>query len=70
MTIGANSSGCDADTSTCFTGTSLFVDPHYGIWVVLLTNRVHPSRDDDSLQRVNALRARFHHAVLAALVGA
>jgi CubicO group peptidase (beta-lactamase class C family) len=52
---------------TGFTGTSLFVDPVYGVWVVLLTNRVHPSRADPSLVRVTALRARFHNAVLAAL---
>jgi CubicO group peptidase (beta-lactamase class C family) len=55
---------------TGFTGTSLVIDPGFGIWVVLLTNRVHPSRTDGSLERVNALRARFHNLVVAALAEA
>jgi CubicO group peptidase (beta-lactamase class C family) len=54
---------------TGFTGTSLLVDPDYGVWAVLLTNRVHPSRSDESLQRVNAVRARFHNALLAEISG-
>jgi serine-type D-Ala-D-Ala carboxypeptidase len=52
---------------TGFTGTSLFVDPAEGIFAVLLTNRVHPTRDGGSLERVESLRARFHNAVSAAL---
>ena len=52
---------------TGFTGTSLFVDPQEGIFAVLLTNRVHPTRDGGSLERVESLRARFHNAVSAAL---
>ena len=31
---------------TGFTGTSLWVDPARGLWVVLLTNRVYPTRDN------------------------
>jgi CubicO group peptidase (beta-lactamase class C family) len=52
---------------TGFTGTSLCVDPQEGTFVVLLTNRVHPTRDGGSLERVDSLRARFHNAVSAAL---
>ncbi len=52
---------------TGFTGTSLFVDPQEGVFTVLLTNRVHPTRDGGSLERVESLRARFHNAVSAAL---
>ncbi|MEE2829653.1 MAG: serine hydrolase domain-containing protein [Myxococcota bacterium] len=40
-----------------FTGTSLWVDPDRAIAVVLLTNRVHPSRDDN---RIKELRPRIH----------
>lgn len=48
---------------TGFTGTSLWVDPDLGCYVVLLTNRVHPSRANQEFARVrkavhnNALRA-------------
>lgn len=65
--LGAELCSPAAYSHTGFTGTSLLVDPVYGVWVVLLTNRVHPSRAGASLERVTALRARFHNAVLAAL---
>jgi CubicO group peptidase (beta-lactamase class C family) len=31
---------------TGFTGTSIWMDPQLDLWVVLLTNRVHPTRDN------------------------
>lgn len=40
-----------------FTGTSIWIDPNAEIGVVLLTNRVFPTRDNLRLQ---ALRPRFH----------
>jgi CubicO group peptidase (beta-lactamase class C family) len=40
---------------TGFTGTSLWVDPDAGRFVVLLTNRVHPSRDGNGISRVRRL---------------
>jgi CubicO group peptidase (beta-lactamase class C family) len=49
---------------TGFTGTSLWVDPDRGVYVVLLTNRVHPSRANDAIKQV---RPAFHDAVMAAL---
>jgi CubicO group peptidase (beta-lactamase class C family) len=49
---------------TGFTGTSLWVDPDRGVYVVLLTNRVHPSRANDAIQQV---RRAFHDAVMDAL---
>jgi CubicO group peptidase (beta-lactamase class C family) len=49
---------------TGFTGTSLWVDPDRGIYVALLTNRVHPSRDNDAIRKV---RPAVHDAVIAAL---
>ncbi|MFE2378949.1 serine hydrolase domain-containing protein [Streptomyces sp. NPDC059398] len=42
---------------TGFTGTSLWVDPAAGRYAVLLTNRVHPSRDGDG---ITAVRRAFH----------
>jgi CubicO group peptidase (beta-lactamase class C family) len=48
------------------TGTSLWIDPDRGVYVVLLTNRVHPSRANDAIKHV---RPAFHDAVMAALDG-
>ncbi|MFC8225637.1 serine hydrolase domain-containing protein [Streptomyces sp. NPDC057287] len=42
---------------TGFTGTSLWVDPGTGRYAVLLTNRVHPTREGDGIV---ALRREFH----------
>jgi len=47
-----------------FTGTSVWVDLERDAHVVLLTNRVHPSRSDD---RIKAVRPRVHDAVWEAL---
>jgi CubicO group peptidase (beta-lactamase class C family) len=49
-----------------FTGTSLWIDPAEGLVVVLLTNRVHPTRDTPGLAPIRALR-RDVHALAAAL---
>jgi CubicO group peptidase (beta-lactamase class C family) len=45
---------------TGFTGTSLWIDPERDLYVVLLTNRVHPTRENEKLR---ALRPRVHDAV-------
>ncbi len=37
---------------TGFTGTSLWIDPERQLFVILLTNRVHPTRDNDAIRRV------------------
>lgn len=50
---------------TGFTGTSLWIDPARELVAVLLTNATHPDVDLD--KPVNALRAKFHNAVVAAL---
>jgi CubicO group peptidase (beta-lactamase class C family) len=39
---------------TGFTGTSMWMDPERGIYVILLSNRVHPTRANDSIRRVRA----------------
>lgn len=49
---------------TGFTGTSLVVDPTTGYYVVLLTNRVHPTRDNLALMRFRRL---LHNAIYAAV---
>ena len=49
---------------TGFTGTSLWIDPRADLYVVLLTNRVHPTRANEAILRV---RPALHDAVLAAL---
>lgn len=46
---------------TGFTGTSLWIDPELDLYVVFLTNRVHPSRTNDALR---AIRPRVHDAVV------
>jgi CubicO group peptidase (beta-lactamase class C family) len=48
-----------------FTGTSIWADPDRDLGVVLLTNRVHPTRDN---WQIKALRPEFHNAVSEALV--
>jgi len=44
-----------------FTGTSLWIDPDEAIYVVLLTNRVHPSPDNDAIKQI---RPALHDAVI------
>ena len=46
---------------TGFTGTSLWIDPAQDLYVVLLTNRVHPTRANEAFQPV---RRAFHDAVV------
>src|SRR5467141_2504343 len=49
---------------TGFTGTSIWIDPDRQVFVVLLTNRVHPTREN---QKIAQLRPAFHDAVMQAL---
>jgi CubicO group peptidase (beta-lactamase class C family) len=51
----------DAIGHTGFTGTSLWIDPTKDVYVVILTNRVHPTRDNDQLRD---LRPRLHDAIM------
>ena len=46
---------------TGFTGTSLWVDPTRDLYAVLLTNRVHPSREGEGIKRVRQI---FHNLVV------
>src|SRR5467141_611415 len=49
---------------TGFTGTSIWIDPDRQLFVVLLTNRVHPTRENTKIQQV---RVALHDAVMQAL---
>lgn len=64
---GENSSGGELISEgsyghTGFTGTSIWIDKKLGIYVILLTNRIHPNRDNDSIIRFRRL---FHNAVIS-----
>jgi len=54
---------------TGFTGTSLWIDPVRDLYVVLLTNRVHPARPVDRDDALRRLRPQVHDAVVNALAG-
>jgi beta-N-acetylhexosaminidase len=47
-----------------FTGTSLWIDPERKLFVVFLTNRVHPTRANEKIRQV---RPALHDAILEAL---
>ncbi|MGE5837956.1 MAG: serine hydrolase domain-containing protein [Acidobacteriota bacterium] len=49
---------------TGFTGTSLWIDVERDLYVVFLTNRVHPTRDNNALA---GLRPKVHDAVVSDL---
>jgi len=52
---------------TGFTGTSIWIDPTTGIYVVFLTNRVHPTRANDRIR--HARRAAMDATVRALAAG-
>jgi CubicO group peptidase (beta-lactamase class C family) len=49
---------------TGFTGTSMWIDPERNLFIILLTNRVHPTRDNDAIRQV---RRRVADAVVGGL---
>jgi CubicO group peptidase (beta-lactamase class C family) len=49
---------------TGFTGTSMWMDPERELYVILLTNRVHPTRENDGIR---AVRAQVADAAVRAL---
>jgi CubicO group peptidase (beta-lactamase class C family) len=52
---------------TGFTGTSLWIDWERDLYVVLLTNRVHPTRENE---RIKQVRPRLHDAIVGEIEGA
>jgi CubicO group peptidase (beta-lactamase class C family) len=51
---------------TGFTGTSLWIDPAQDLYVAILSNRVHPSREGEGIQ---SARRALHDAVVTRLQG-
>ena len=49
---------------TGFTGTTLWIDPEREVYVVFLTNRVNPTRENAAIQHI---RPALHDAVFSAL---
>jgi CubicO group peptidase (beta-lactamase class C family) len=68
---GTNSAGTRLSSRafghTGFTGTSLWIDPAADLFVVLLSNRVNPTREN---RRIGAVRTQLADAVVAALAPA
>jgi CubicO group peptidase (beta-lactamase class C family) len=54
----------DSVGHTGFTGTSIWMDLEKDVVVILLTNRVHPTRNND---RIKTFRPKLHDAVMEAL---
>ncbi len=49
---------------TGFTGTSVWVDPQRNLFVIFLTNRVYPTRDNSKISKV---RPELHNAVIKSI---
>jgi len=49
---------------TGFTGTSVWTDPEKNMFVILLSNRVHPTRNN---QKLLPFRAKLHDAIMRAV---
>jgi beta-N-acetylhexosaminidase len=49
---------------TGFTGTSMWMDPETGVFVIVLTNRVHPTRDNNQIREA---RPQIADAVMRGL---
>jgi CubicO group peptidase (beta-lactamase class C family) len=47
-----------------FSGTSIWIDPDRQLFVILLTNRVYPTREND---KIAAVRPAVHDAVIESL---
>jgi CubicO group peptidase (beta-lactamase class C family) len=54
----------DSYGHTGFTGTSIWVDPTKNLFVVFLSNRVYPSRDN---KKIIEFRPKLHDAIIEAL---
>jgi beta-glucosidase-like glycosyl hydrolase/CubicO group peptidase (beta-lactamase class C family) len=49
---------------TGFTGTSIWIDPERNLFVIFLTNRVHPARSNTKISKV---RPALHDAIIEAI---
>jgi CubicO group peptidase (beta-lactamase class C family) len=68
---GTNSAGhlmsADAFGHTGFTGTSIWMDPQRDVFVILLSNRVNPTRNN---QRIGRVRTQLADAVMSQVIAA
>lgn len=64
LSPGGDLAGPNSYGHTGFTGTSIWIDPDVGRYVVLLTNRVHPTRKGVAIARI---RRRVHNAAFGGL---
>lgn len=64
----ASGSGFSADSVGYlgFTGTSFWMDLNRSIIILLLTNRVHPNRDNE---KIKSFRPQIHDAIMTSLEG-
>lgn len=60
----ATKSSEQAYMHTGFTGTSILIDPTYDLAIILLSNRVHPTREN---QKIYEMRSAFHTMVYQTL---
>jgi CubicO group peptidase (beta-lactamase class C family) len=49
-----------------FTGTSIWIDLEKQVHVIVLSNRVHPRRDND---KIHAFRPVLHNAIMRVVLG-
>lgn len=49
-----------------FTGCSVWIDPQRGLDVILMTNRIHPSRSN---KKIITFRSELHSAIIDAIAG-
>jgi CubicO group peptidase (beta-lactamase class C family) len=57
----------DAFGHTGFTGTSIWIDPRRDIFIILLSNRVNPTRNNNKIGRV---RTQLADAVMSVVQNA
>ncbi|MBS7611295.1 serine hydrolase [Candidatus Bathyarchaeota archaeon] len=58
----------DSYGHTGFTGTSIWISPKLDLFAILLTNRIHPSRNNPACGRIDDVRAAFHRLIVEAIV--
>jgi CubicO group peptidase (beta-lactamase class C family) len=66
LSSGGKTISPDAFGHTGFTGTSIWIDSKRDVFFILLTNRVHPTREN---RKISAARRAFANAVLEAVDG-
>lgn len=58
----------DSYGHTGFTGTSIWISPKQNLFAILLTNRIHPSRNNPACLRIDDVRIAFHRLIVESIV--